>query len=150
MKYPAQSDIWRLDRLTGIPGTNGTNGTSRTLARFHQRFPLTLWRDQIIIEELRIIWVHKNGPWTSEVISIMATDIACVNASSGPLSGQIHILSLTGGPEIGVDKLLRRDVFRIRDLVEGIALSSREGLKIENGNLAAERESLMRAGAITI
>ena len=118
------------------------------LGRFHQIFPLSLFPDQLIVEELRIVWVKKNGPWSNEVISIMATDIACVNSSCGPFFGHVHIQSLTGGPEIMVESLVRRDVYKIRSLVEGIALASREGLEIEHRNLETEREYLMRAGSI--
>jgi len=78
----------------------------------------------------------------------MATDIACVNASTGPFFGHIHIKSLTGGPEILVNSMTRKNVYRIRSLVEGIALASREGLQIESDDLEAERQNLYRAGEI--
>lgn len=150
MQYLAQSDIWKLDRVTPTRKDNSeTNGKSRVLGRFKQIFPLTFFPDDLIIEELRIIHVKKNGPWSSEVISTMATDIACVNASTGPFFGHIHVQSLTGGPEIEVDNLLRSDAFKIRSLVEGIALASREGLKInDQEDLGAEREDLLKAGSI--
>lgn len=148
MKFLAQSDLWRLDQIFRTKPAISPNGTSRVLGRFRQIFPLTLFPDELIIEELRIIWFRRNGPWSNEVISIMATDIACVNASSGPFFGHIHIKSLTGGPEILVDTLMRGDVYKIRSLVEGIALASREGLKVEHSSLEAEKENLMRAGGI--
>lgn len=155
MKYPAQSDLWRLDHV--IRPTNGASngdllinhGQSRVLERFHQVFPLSLFCDDLIVEELRIVHVKKNGPWAYEVISIMATDIASVNASSGMFFGQVHVKSLTGGPEIFVDNLLRRHVYKIRSLVEGIALSSREGLRLEHqSNLEAERQDILAAGSV--
>ena len=148
MKFPAQSDIWRLDQVVKSKPVLGNEGKSRLLARFRQVFPLALFPGELILEELRLVWIRRYGPWANDVISIMATDIACVNASSGPFFGQIHIKSLTGGPEIFVDNLTRGDVYRIRSLVEGIALASREGLKIQAGSLEAERESLLRAGSI--
>lgn len=150
MRYPALSDIWRLD-FVSRPKTltqHTHNGQSRVLARVRQIFPLTLFRDELIVEELRIVWFKRQGPWSNEVVSIMATDIACVNAASGPFFGHVHIQSLTGGPEIMVDNLLRKDVYKIRSLVEGIALSAREGLKIEDTSLATERQNLLRAGSI--
>lgn len=146
MKYPSQSDIWRLEQATSHG--NGQSRGSRVLARFHQRFPLTVFRDDLLVEEQRIVWIHKNGPWSHNVISIMATDIACVNAASGPFFGQVHVKSLTGGPEIFLDKLLRRDVFKFRNLVEGLALATREGLVTKDRNLEDVRESLLRAGHI--
>lgn len=147
MKYLAQSDLWRLDRMArGL----SRNGKSRVLAQFRQVFPLTLFPDELIIEELRIVWVQKNGPWTNNVISIMATDIACVNASTGPFFGHVHIQSLTGGPEILIDNLSRSDAFKIRSLVESIALSAREGLKINYQNIETEKENLLRASRLKL
>lgn len=155
MRYPAQSDIWRLDHVMKQPNgtTNGeatnNHSQSRVLGRFRQIFPLSLFCDDLIIEELRIVHVKKNGPWAYEVISIMATDIASVNASSGMFFGQVHIKSLTGGPEIFVDNMMRRHIYRIRSLVEGIALSSREGLKLDHqSNLEEERQDILAAGSI--
>jgi len=150
MKYPALSDIWRLD-FASRPKTvtqHTHNGQSRVLARVRQIFPLTLFCDELIVEELRIVWFKRQGPWSNEVVSIMATDIASVNASSGPFFGQVQIKSLTGGPKIMVNNLLRRDVYKIRSLVEGIALSAREGLTIEDTSLETERQNLLRAGNI--
>lgn len=147
MKYLAQSDLWRLDNAQRIK-FQSTNETSRTLGRFRQIFPLTIFPDDLIIEDLRIVHVRNDGPWSKQVSSIMATDIACVYASAGPFFGHVHIQSLTGGPEILVDNLKRSDVFEIRSLIEGIALNSREGLRIENRDLATERINLLRAGGV--
>ena len=148
MKYPAQSDLWRLDYVTKARPIANSDGQSRVLGRFRQIFVFTLFPDDLLVEELRIVWVNRMGPWANKVVSIMATDIACVYASAGPFFGHVHIQSLTGGPEIFVDNLLKKDVLKIRSLVEGIALSAREGLKINGGNLEMERQNLMEAGAI--
>jgi len=154
MRYPALSERWRLE-MAMRPRTNGTNdqtvtqtGHSRVLFRARQIFPLSLFRDQLIVEELRILWLKQQGPLANEIVSIMATDIASVNCAAGPFFGHVHVQSLTGGPEIMVDNLFRSDVYQIRSLVEGIALSAREGLRISHEDLQTEKQSLMRAGAI--
>src|SRR3989344_4050621 len=104
MNYPAQSDIWRLKMATGNSQKNITQiGKSRILFRTKQVFPIILFPSELIVEELRIVCLKQLGPWTNEILSIMATDIASVNASSGLFFGHIHIKSLTGGPEIMVD-----------------------------------------------
>lgn len=145
--------MWRLNMATKARSNgNGKTitqlGQSRILYSAKQVVPLTIFPDQITVEELRIIWIKKMGPWMNEVVSIMATDIASVNCSTGLFFGYIHVQSLTGGPEILVDNLLRHDVLEIRSLVEGIALSAREGLYINEGDLEAEKRSLISAGAI--
>ncbi len=148
MKYQAQSDIWKLDQAFGNGQTIKTRAKSRELARFKQVFPLTLFPDEIVIEESRVVWIQNNGPWMDQVITVMVTDIACVNASTGPLFGQVHVKSLTGGPEIFVDKLLKHNVYKIRGLVEGIVLASRGGLEINAETLEVEREALLTAGEV--
>ena len=151
MNYPALSDMWRLD-MALRPKTNGKivteGGQSRILYSARQIIPLTLFPDQITVEELRIVWLRKMGPWMNEVVSIMATDIASVNCSTGLFFGYIHVQSLTGGPEILVDNLHKKDVLEIRSLVEGIAMSAREGLKVNGENLEAEKQSLIQAGTV--
>ncbi len=148
MNYPALSNIWEVDQaLKGYPTVKiGTK--SRELARFRQVFLLALFRDQIVIEEHRVVLIQNNGPWTDQVITIMATDIASVNASTSPFFGQVHVKSLTGGPEIFIDRLFKHHAYKIRGLVEGIVLASRGGLEINAENLEVEKESLLRAGEV--
>lgn len=152
MNYLALSDIWRLD-MARNGKTNGQGitqaGQSRILFRTKQVFPIILFPSELIVEELRIICIKQMGPWQNEILSIMATDIASVNAASGLFFGHIHIKSLTGGPEILVESLPRRDVYKVRSLVEGIAMSAREGLKVSAETLDMERQSLYRAGAVS-
>lgn len=148
MKYQAQSDIWKLEQTLGNGLAIKTHVQSRELARFKQVFPLTVFPDEIVIEEHRVVWIQNNGPWADQVITIMATDIACVNAATGPLFGQVHVKSLTGGPEIFIDKLLKHNVYKTRGLIEGIVLASRGGLEISDETLEIKREALLTAGEV--
>lgn len=149
--YLTQTGIWRFNIADkGYPYGKYVNNQykSRILYRAKQVFPVVLFPSEIIVEELRIIHIKQMGPWTSDVFSIMATDIASVEAANGLLIGHIHIKSLTGGPEIFVDTLSKRDVYRIRGIVEGIAMSAREGLKVKSQDLETERQSLYQAGRV--
>ncbi|MEK7580761.1 MAG: hypothetical protein AAB512_00615 [Patescibacteria group bacterium] len=150
MNFPAQSEIWRLNIANGQTGRKKITqiGKSRILFRTRQVFPIILFPSELIIEELRVVCLKQLGPWAQEILSIMATDIASVNAASGLFFGHIHVKSLTGGPEILVDSLPRRDVYRVRSLVEGIAMSAREGLTVQGEDLEAEKQSLYQAGRI--
>lgn len=150
MQYPAESDMWEVEQASKRREQSIPVNESRVLARFKQVFPLSIFPDDLIIEEMRIVWVRKSGPWMDEVISIMATDIASIDASSGPLFGHIHIRNLTGGPEIVVNNLWRGNVYKIRSLIEGLSLSSRVGLRIDSGDLDRERSLLFKAGLVKL
>ena len=144
MRYHAQTSPWRLD-MTMKTGLFPKVERSKVIGKFKQVFPLTLFPDELIVEELRIVKVDNKGPWVDEILSIMATDIASVNSSTGPFLGHIHIVSLTGGPEILIDKIARGDVYKIRSLIEGIALASREGLKRNQINAQVPQPSIQQA-----
>lgn len=150
MNYLAHTNIWQLEQALKAKVMIEPTDQSRMLARFRQVFPLSIFPDELVIEELRIVWIHKDGPWVHEVISIMATDIASIDAAAGPFFGRVQIKSLTGGPEIFIDNLHRGDVFKIRCLVEGLALSSRAGLQIVKEDLETEKENLLRVGSVRL
>jgi len=78
----------------------------------------------------------------------MATDIASIDSSTGPIMGHIHVRSLTGGPEIVLDKLPKNDVLKARFLIEGVVINSRRGEIIEKPNLEVERSYLINKGRI--
>jgi len=145
----AQSSPWRLEQVTKNQNPSFRfSKRSRTLGRFRQVFPFTLFPDDLVIEENRIVWINNKGPWTKEIISTMATDIASIDSSTGPIMGHIHVRSLTGGPEIVLDKLPKNDVLKARFLIEGVVINSRRGEIIEKPNLEVERSYLINKGRI--
>src|SRR5258708_33693474 len=73
------------------------NFHTRVLAKFKSVFPFEIFRDELVISERRVIWVHKFGPGMSRIVSVMHQDIADIEASSGPLIGHLHIRNFTGG-----------------------------------------------------
>ncbi|MDP2632789.1 MAG: hypothetical protein Q8P25_03640 [Candidatus Curtissbacteria bacterium] len=141
MRYLAQSNIWRLEQAQNAKPSS-TNGKSQVLGKFRQIFPLTLFPDELVVENLRIVHIINNGFWMKTVNSIMATDIACIVGSVGPFFGHIHIKSLTGGPEILVDNLSRSNVSLARSLIEKIALLSRQGIQFAANNQEEQRAKL--------
>jgi len=149
MRYPAQSELWRLERVMKIPFKQMSPfKRPKVLGRFRQIFPLTIFPDELIVEEDRVIWRLNKGPWVRELISIIATDIASLDSSTGPFFGHMHVKSLTGGPEILIDKLMRSDVSSARFLVEGIVIASRRGENFQKDNIEFERRYLMSRGQI--
>ena len=49
-----------------------------------------------------------------------------------------------------VDNLLRGDVYRIRCLVEGIALAARAGFKVDVEDLETKKEFLAKVGSVKL
>lgn len=147
MQYPSQSELWKMDRIKPF-STHVNHYMPRTLGRFKQVFPLVLFPNDLIIEEHRVVFFINKGPWIREVISTMATDIASIDSSTGPFLGLIHIKSLTGGPEILIDRLYKEDVLKARSLVEGVVLASRNGERFQENNIEAERNHLITRGKI--
>lgn len=102
---------------------------TKLLGRFKSVFPFELFPDELIISERRVIWIHKYGLWMSRVISVLHQDIADIEASSGPLVGHLHVRNFTGGEEIIMEHLWKKDLQRARDLVESMMIRKRVGLR---------------------
>lgn len=147
MNYQSLSPAWKLDYVSRAR-SQISNNVAGELARFRQPFYLTFFPDELIIESQKVVWMRNKGPFMSEIDTIMATDIACVYASSGPFFGHVHVRSLTGGPEIMVDKLPKQVVFAARSLIEEIALNSRQNFMAKTTGSQIERESIVRAAPV--
>jgi hypothetical protein len=64
---------------------------SRVLGEFKSIFPFMLFPDRLIVEEKRVVWINRMGPWLTKACSVMATDISNVEASHGPFFGHLHV-----------------------------------------------------------
>lgn len=114
------------------PSTSPTSKNhyhTKVLAHFKSAFPFELFRDELIVSERRVIWIHRYGPWMNRVISVLFQDMADIEASSGPFIGHLHIRNFTGGEEIVMEHLWKKDLLKARDLVESLMLRKRVGLK---------------------
>lgn len=102
---------------------------TKVLGKFKSVFPFELFPDELIISERRVIWIHKFGPWMSRVISVLHQDVADIEASTGPLVGHLHVRNFTGGEEIIMEHLWKKDLQKARDLVESMMIKKRVGLR---------------------
>ena len=48
-----------------------------------------------------------------------------------------------------VDNLIKRDVYKIMSLIEAIAMTAREGLKVEGSDLEQRRGNFLAAGQVS-
>src|SRR4030066_911134 len=103
---------------------------SVSLARFKAVFPFQLFPDELIVEEKRIIWIHRFGPRMCEVVTLLPIDINRVEASAGPLFGHLHVSIPRHDIEIFIDRLKRKDALFARDLIDGLVTAVRENLPI--------------------
>lgn len=102
---------------------------TKILGKYKSVFPFEFFPDELIVSERRVIWIHRYGPGMSRVISVLHQDIADIEASHGPIFGHLHIRNFTGGEEIVIEHLWRKDVQKARDLVESMMLARRVGVK---------------------
>jgi hypothetical protein len=104
---------------------------SAVLAEFKSIFPFELFPDELIVEEKRIIWIHRFGPKMCEVVTLLPEDINRVEASTGPFFGHIHISIPRHDIEVLIERLSRKEALRSRDLIDGLATAARQSLRIE-------------------
>jgi len=123
---------------------------SNVLARFKSVFPFEIFPDELVVEEKRIIWIHRFGPGMCEVLTLLPTDINRVEASSGPLFGHLHISTLRHDVEILMERLTRKNTFKARDLIEGLVVVAKQNLEIEGKSAEEKIDFLTRLTHVEI
>jgi hypothetical protein len=111
---------------------------SAVLARFKAIFPFQLFPDELVVEEKRVVWIHRFGPRMCEVVTLLPEDINRVEASAGPFFGHLRISIPRHDVDITIERLSRRDAFFSRDLIDGLAEAAKQHLRIE-GETAEEK-----------
>jgi hypothetical protein len=123
---------------------------SSVLARFKAVFPLQLFPDELIIEEKRVIWIHRFGPRMCEVITLLPEDINTVEASAGPFFGHLHVSIPRHDIEILIDRLWRKDALFARDLIEGLSTAARQKLEVEGETVREKADFLVRLSHVDV
>jgi hypothetical protein len=123
---------------------------SHELARFKAVFPFQLFPDELIVEEKRVIWIHRFGPRMCEVITLLPSDINTVEASTGPIFGHLHVSIPRHDIEILIDCLKRNDALFARDLIDGLATAARQNVEIEGETAQEKLDFLLRLSHVSV
>jgi hypothetical protein len=123
---------------------------SAVLARFKAVFPFQLFPDELIVEEKRIIWIHRFGPRMCEVVTLLPIDINRVEASAGPIFGHLHVSIPRHDIEILVDRLTRKDAFFARDLIDGLVTAVRENIPIAGETTSEKVDFLTHLSHVSV
>jgi hypothetical protein len=103
----------------------------QVLASAHTVFPMTLFRDSIIVDRTKVSIIKRDFFWTSNVISFQIEDILNVSCSIGPLFGSLTIVSrvMSSEDHFHINYLWRNDAVIIKRIIQGhcIAKNSKIG-----------------------
>ena len=116
---------------------------SPVLVHLKSIFPFQIFPDELIVEEKRIVWIHRFGPKMCEVLTLLPNDINRIEASAGPLFGHLHISIPRHDVDILMERLSRKETFLARDLIDGLITAIKQGIEIK-GDTAEEKADFLK------
>ena len=116
-----------------IPSLDEDSG-HREIMRVKNVFPFDFFPDELIIEEARIVFRKRLGPFTKRIYSMLIKDISQSRLTTSLLFGRITIQDIFGENEITIDYLWKRKAYIVKGILD--RLQARERRRI--AGVAAE------------
>ena len=116
---PMDDSISALDQDSG----------HKEIFRVKSVFPFDFFPDELIIEEARIIFRKRFGPFTKRVYSMLIKDISQSRLTTSLLFGRIMIQDIFGENEITIDYLRKKKAYLVKGILD--RLQARERRRIQ-------------------
>lgn len=99
--------------------------SNEVLASATTIFPLTLFRDDIVLDRTKVTITRRNFFWSSEVMSIRIEDILNVTSSVGPFFGSVTIAGrvLSSEDHFTVTNFWRHDAVHLKHIIQGYVIA---------------------------
>lgn len=99
--------------------------SNEVLASATTIFPLTLFRDDIVLDRNKVTITRRNFFWSSEVMSIRIEDVLNVTSSVGPFFGSVTIAGrvLSSEDHFTVNNFWRHDAIHLKHIIQGYVIA---------------------------
>lgn len=104
--------------------------SNEVLASATTIFPLTLFRDDLVVDRTKVTITKRNFFFSSEVMSIRVEDILNVKIALGPFFGSITLAVrvLSSEDHHSINYLWRRDAVRLKHLIQGYIIAQHNNI----------------------
>jgi hypothetical protein len=138
-----QSGLDELSRLKNrVKRYHQVIGSARTV------FPMTIFRDSIIVDRTKISIIKRDFFWTSNVVSFRIEDVLNVSCGVGPLFGSLTIASrvMSTVDHFRIDYLWRSDAIKMNFLIQGYIIAKNNKLETDHLSRRELFETLCELG----
>lgn len=120
------------------------------LANIKSIFPFQLFRDELIIEEEKIIWKRRLGFMATQMVTFLPEEITKVECDVGPLFGHLHIDTFGRGGDILMEDISRKNAILGRNLVEGLVECCKHNIKLKGKTRREKIRELIALAGVKI
>jgi hypothetical protein len=117
----------------------------KEIFRVKSVFPFDLFPDELIIEEARIVFRKRFGPFTKRVYSMLIKDISQSRLTTSLLFGRIMIQDIFGENEITIDYLWKKKAYLVKGILDRLQARERrrvQGVPAEDISEIVKQETL--------
>lgn len=134
LHFTPDQDLANLKEV--IKRSNEVLATAKTV------WPMTLFRDDMVVDRSKITITKRNFFFVSEVMSIRLEDILNVKVSLGPFFGSLTIAVrvLSSEDHHTINYFWRKDAVHLKHIVQGYIIAHHNDIECKNQN----REELIK------
>jgi hypothetical protein len=117
----------------------------REIMRVKNVFPFDFFPDELIIEEARIVFRKRLGPFTKRIYSMLIKDISQSRLTTSLLFGRITIQDIFGENEITIDYLWKKKAYIVKGILDRLQARERRritGVAAEDISQIVQEETL--------
>jgi|GEM_PF-6805762 len=101
----------------------------KEIFRVKSVFPFDFFPDELVVEEARIVFRKRLGPFTKRVYSMLIKDISQSRLTTSLLFGRIMIQDIFGENEITIDYLWKKKAYLVKGILD--RLQARERRRVQ-------------------
>ncbi len=147
VQQPVQLEaLYLMDHLDDLETT--IFRSNEVLASAKTVFPLTLFRDDIVVDRTKITITKRDFFFTSQVMSIRIEDVLNVKVALGPFFGSVTIVVrvLSSEDHHTINFLWRKDAIHLKHIIQGYIIAQHNQIDISHQTKQELTQTLSRLG----
>ena len=147
VQQPVQLEtLYYMDHLDDLETT--VYRSNEVLASATTVFPMTLFRDDIVVDRTKITITKRDFFFISQVMSIRIEDVLNVKVALGPFFGSLTIVVriLSSEDHHTINFLWRKDAIRLKHIIQGYIIAQHSQLDISHQTHQELIQTLTRLG----
>ena len=124
-----RESLRKIDKLRNI-----AKRSHEVLASANTVFPITLFRDSVIVDRSKVTIIQRTFFWTSKTVGIQIEDILNVSCGVGPFFGSliISVRVMNSTDHFEIDYFWRHDAIHMKHIIQGYMIAKRNKVDLDS------------------
>jgi len=124
-----RASLRKIDKLRNV-----VKRSHEVLASANTVFPITLFRDTVIVDRTRVTIIKRTFFWTSKTVSVQIEDILNVSCGVGPFFGSliISVRVMNSTDHFEIDYFWRHDAIHLKHIIQGYMIAKAHNIDVDS------------------